>query len=1668
MKKYLIISILFLFSVSAMAQTAGFTFAYDGNKRCTPATVRFTNTSTSPGTITSYDWDFGDGSTHGNTSDPVHVFQSAGTYTVTLTVNWGGTQRTATAKILVTDPLKPTFVASKDTICPGETITFTSSIVAPGNAGGVRSYTWSMGDGGQSSQANPSWKYQNAGNIDIAYDVTLTIVDTNGCETMVKDTSAVFVWAKPIAEFGSTDTIFCYNDNQTTGTTTFINMTSGDVNNVAYKWIFGDGSTSTDQNPTKTFNLGNHAVTLIATSSHGCIDTMHKDNFIQMINFIPTYTYSDSILCKVPATLRVQGTNIRGTQYHWLWGDGREGFSSNGYLDKRYTEGGDFNVIVEATHPQGCTAKDTFTVHVFDYNDITVIPDVDDTNDCDPAHPIYFKNGVQYRPGSNTTSDFGFGEVKWVFGDGTVATGDSVSHLYPNYGDYDAQMIVKAPFGCQLDTAFFRVHIVRMKAVAVVTQPAPPNPPHGCAPHTVELTNIPDSLVSSSPITDFIWYWDYRDYNADGNQEPDTTAADVQTHEYQDTGIFEVRLRLINEQGCHYDVYINTIQVGYPPICGANYEFKADCKSMIGLNVTAHDSLDEHGNLVAKAYANGWTWIDPATQSPIGDGDTASLGYSGVGFQGLVLSPTHNGCTGSGPSLQNVCFVCPPVVAFDNPKDNMDGTHPEYCEFPEIHFAKTHDKCQGTRYFWKFGDCDSNRTIESTSDTLLPTDKDPIFQYSDTGGAYPGYLCELKGVIMATLWAENDEQWNMDSIVIADNVTGLPVDTLGFCPVCTDQTEQIFYISAYNMNFTTDRGSKNVYVCAGDSIKFWDSTEVLNCTPLNNWGFMFIEAADNSVPPVWPLNEWVPLQPYVKPVASSEKNQIDGYWMKFYYPNTYTVVMQDTSSFAQCIYNDTLEIRVYPQSVPDFTSSRTNANFYLGRDTLCANNPDSLHLRDASFTNWPFDTLEITGWKWIVGRDTAYGKNPIIVDTLYGMKDLELTVTNEFGCDSTITVLDYVLVNGIIPSFKTLKKTYCNKEPISFQNTSDINPRAYNQNTIMKCTWDFGDGTKTIQYISPNSSSADKYITHAYDLPNVSNKVVVSLTVESEGFDCQTTITDTLTINRPIADFSDDGHNYPCIGVGKNITFYDQSQGDITYYEWHFGDKYAGSDSVAVGENMDTVRHVYTVASSFDVRLIVTDDQMCTDTLLRENYVFIDGPSGDITYSPFSGCVNLQATFQPTVLNTDSVVINPDGETEVIRSGIAVNNPIRHTYRVGGAYVPYFYLIRWTNNNGTMERCVVEWSGKDTIFPIEMEPDFEIDSLYCPNVPITFINKTEIIPNLLSLDSARWCYTETSTDTITAIDGQTQYDSSGWYKVTMIGHSKLCAKTKTRYIEVMELPDFRFLPDTAKACDGLEVEFIADTSSYTKEQMSRTTNFDWTFNDGETYTGHPISREFTTSGDYIFDVDVTFTPQNCIIKYTDTVAISAFKSPTADFTSNPMEANAGETFNFTDASIQGDGVITNWDWDFGDEQTGKDQNPSHVFENTSGYITVTLVVTDEHGCKSTIQKQVLVTESMAFPNVLTPDANCEGEPCVFRPIEDKGFFKEFKMEIYDRWGMLIWRNSCTDPNCPSQGTDFWWDGRNRQGNRVSDGVYYWVIYGIPLSETNTIILNGSVTVMSGK
>jgi len=122
----------------------------------------------------------------------------------------------------------------------------------------INSWSWDFGDGGTSDQQNPSHTYINAGN----YTVTLTVTDDNGNDTEVK-VDYIQVFDVPVADFVGVPT-----SGDAPLTVDFTDLSTGNPD--GWDWVFGDGGTSGDQNPTYTYTTaGLYSVTLTASNACG-------------------------------------------------------------------------------------------------------------------------------------------------------------------------------------------------------------------------------------------------------------------------------------------------------------------------------------------------------------------------------------------------------------------------------------------------------------------------------------------------------------------------------------------------------------------------------------------------------------------------------------------------------------------------------------------------------------------------------------------------------------------------------------------------------------------------------------------------------------------------------------------------------------------------------------------------------------------------------------------------------------------------------------------------------------------------------------------------------------------------------------------------------------------------------------------------------------------------------------------------------------------------------------------------------------------------------------------------------------------------------------------------------------------------------------------------------
>jgi beta propeller repeat protein/parallel beta-helix repeat protein len=224
-------------TVNPPAPVAGFTGVPASGTA--PLTVIFTDSSTN--TPTSWNWTFGDGSlVNATVQNPVHTYASAGIYTVALNATNAGGSNTSvqTGYITVNVPAPvANFMANVTSGVQPLTIQFTDT-----TTGSPTSWNWTFGDGNFSVLQNPVHVYASSG----TFTVSLNATNAGGSNVSVQTNYITVNGPAPVAGFTS---------NVTSGTVPFAvqfydTSTGSPVN---WSWNFGDGNTSTDQNPVHTF-----------------------------------------------------------------------------------------------------------------------------------------------------------------------------------------------------------------------------------------------------------------------------------------------------------------------------------------------------------------------------------------------------------------------------------------------------------------------------------------------------------------------------------------------------------------------------------------------------------------------------------------------------------------------------------------------------------------------------------------------------------------------------------------------------------------------------------------------------------------------------------------------------------------------------------------------------------------------------------------------------------------------------------------------------------------------------------------------------------------------------------------------------------------------------------------------------------------------------------------------------------------------------------------------------------------------------------------------------------------------------------------------------------------------------------------------------------------------
>lgn len=484
------------------------------------------------------------------------VFNTAGskTYSMVVTDNNGCTDA-VNANVNVWDhPANANFTINDDKQClNGNSFLFTD------NTGVLANKTWQIRNAINNTlvyinaTSSPELTFNSTAFSSAThgpFNVIFTLTNNHGCVT--SDTQQVFIYPEPTATFTVNDNAQCRVGNAFA----FTNNSTIDSGAVTYLWNFGNGTTSTLANPTKTYSTADtFTVTLTVSSVHGgCTDNSSLDVIVYP-NPTAKIGIANQLLCNrkvnfVDSSTTPWGANI----VSWNWNFGDLTSSTAQHFQKDYATAGTKNVTLLVTNDFGCPASTSRSINliqapvaVFAVNNATqclVNNSFIFTNHSTPVHPAWITGS------------------KWFFGNGDTSNNTfPIPYSYPETGTYNVRLVVYSTTGCT-DTADMQVTVNGANTANFsVSNPT-------CS----QTLNFVNAQTSGS------YLWNFGD---------GTTSTDINpTHTYATAGNYNVKL-VSYGAGCANDSITKVISVGVFPTAGFNFVSGNACSNKVTFTNTS-------------------------------------------------------------------------------------------------------------------------------------------------------------------------------------------------------------------------------------------------------------------------------------------------------------------------------------------------------------------------------------------------------------------------------------------------------------------------------------------------------------------------------------------------------------------------------------------------------------------------------------------------------------------------------------------------------------------------------------------------------------------------------------------------------------------------------------------------------------------------------------------------------------------------------------------------------------------------------------------------------------------------------------------------------------------------------------------------------------------------
>ncbi|MEA1874313.1 MAG: PKD domain-containing protein [Bacteroidota bacterium] len=1072
------------------------------------------------------------------------------------------------------------------------------------------------------------------------------------------------------------------NGNCTPVSVDFTNTSQGD--SLEYHWDLGNGNTSQLENPQAIYNQsGTYTVQLIVSNSEG-IDSLTIEDAIVVYTKpeINLSSHGDKAGClPFQRSFSVNSSNQDNVNYQWDFGTGT--ILQGETVDVDFTNAGEYNLLLTAVNPNDCVQTKYFESVAEAY----ALPDFE------------ISANMQSFCQENPQVDFSLQTDEallshiWDFGDNNSSLEMNPSHIYNAEGSFDVSCTVTNTNNCS--TSFTEEGMIEIAPVI--------------ADFALGDTISCSSIIDFQNLSSAYRYasWDFGDGATSNQVNPQ--------HEFSEPGEYTISLTVWNDDGCEDEISKNIIvdfvladfTVSDNSFCelpafiqytsqsfnAVSWEYHLGCGQIfnienpislltdsiflgsINLQANLNDTLiatSPHGCIDTIVKLSNVEINQPRAYFTPNDlpghirfargcvpftvnFNEASL-YNNV--QDEIISFHWDFGDGSTSNLQHPSHTWNQVGEYEvkliietgagcsnSFKTNIEVGSPQLANFDLL----AEDTVCASEYVQLVNSSSDNELIDqwmwSFSDGGMSMSPNPSYHFTDTGSmdislvvGYNGCWSEPAAMnnalyVMGPV-AEFTYQYDCENplthnfsadITEADHwYWDLGDGTTGF----VNETE-FSYEYAESGNYQVQIISENYdNACQYNyrrTLKPRDLKAIISLDTTYGCPGLTVHANGEQslfTIPVEHSNKWGKYR-YIIEEEAIDTVLNSEFIHEFNNPGTYEMklVVKDRNG---CVDTASQTIRIF------------GAN-----GQIIADNQEGCTPLNVNYSSEIISDTSIVSWQWNFDDGlNSDEQNPLHIYTTGGNFSPELITIDELGCESLITFDGLIISIQPSADFTVSKRGLCVEDEVTFEATQQISNTTYQ--------WTFGNGQ-----LSEESIANVQYLNAGlYD---------VSLFVrDSNQCTNQLTKSDFISVeNYPTANFSADSLLSVCYPF--EVSFIDNSSENVSNWNWNFG-----NDNII--SNVENPTYTYVQPGVFDVSLIVSTENGCADTLIKEAYIDVGGPSADIIV-PDTACKGSIINF--SLDNTHNIY----SATWDMGNGQFINGmDTSYSYNQAGSYHPVVLL----------------------------------------------------------------------------------------------------------------------------------------------------------------------------------------------------------------------------------------------------------------------------------------------------------------------------------------------------------------------------------------------------------